>query len=169
MAYMAPELLLKTANSNAESDWWAFGCCLYELTTGSTPFYADQPRELFKNILHAPFIPTNTDAALDSLLEHLLDKQPASRAADSDVATCAFFRVDRLGRRRLQETDASDPAASTFVRRGFTGRFFTVRRRRLPAEEEFTDAETRHFRRRKRKSLREAVVGARDLPAREET
>ena len=91
VAYMAPELLLKTANSNTESDWWAFGCCLYELTMGSTPFHADQPRELFRNILHAPFIRTNTDAALDSLLEHLLDKTPASRAADSDVATCAFF------------------------------------------------------------------------------
>ena len=25
------------------------------------------------------------------LLEHLLDKTPASRAADADVATCAFF------------------------------------------------------------------------------
>ena len=34
---------------------------------------------------------TNTDSALDLLLEHLLDKAPASRAADSDVATCAFF------------------------------------------------------------------------------
>jgi serine/threonine protein kinase len=91
VAYMAPELLLKTANSATESDWWAFGCCLYELVTGKTPFYADQPRELFRKILHAPFIQTNTDDALDLLLEHLLDKQPASRAADSDVATCAFF------------------------------------------------------------------------------
>ncbi len=90
VAYMAPELLLKTANSNTESDWWAFGCCLYELTTGSTPFHADQPRELFRNILHAPFIQTG-HADLDLLLEHLLDKTPASRAADADVATCEFF------------------------------------------------------------------------------
>ena len=28
---------------------------------------------------------------VDTLLESLLDKQPASRAADADVATCAFF------------------------------------------------------------------------------
>lgn len=91
VAYMAPELLAKAANSAAESDWWAFGCCLYELATGATPFYAEAPRELFRNILHAPFVKTGLDAALDELLESLLDKAPSRRAADADVATSPFF------------------------------------------------------------------------------
>ena len=94
VTYMAPELLLKTANSNTESDWWAFGCCLYELndgknavlrgpTAGAVP--EDPPRALHTN--------QSNGRVLDTLLEHFLDKQPSSRAADSDVATCAFFSI----------------------------------------------------------------------------
>jgi serine/threonine protein kinase len=39
LEYVAPETLLEEKFTEA-SDWWAFGCVLYEMIHGISPFYS---------------------------------------------------------------------------------------------------------------------------------
>ena len=48
--YLAPELLLGIAHTNAV-DWWALGCCIYEFLVGVPPFSAATPELIFREIL----------------------------------------------------------------------------------------------------------------------
>ena len=48
--YLAPEILAKTREYGKECDWWSFGVLLYEMITGSPPFYSTDRKELFKKI-----------------------------------------------------------------------------------------------------------------------
>ena len=47
---MAPEIFLNKGH-NKGVDWWAFGCFLYELLVGITPFYENDPILIFKRVL----------------------------------------------------------------------------------------------------------------------
>jgi len=49
--YMAPEVLLGEGY-NELVDVWGLGCCLYEMFTGCTPFYADTADMVFHNVLN---------------------------------------------------------------------------------------------------------------------
>ena len=48
--YLAPEILAKTREYGKECDWWSFGVLLYEMITGSPPFYSTDRKELFQKI-----------------------------------------------------------------------------------------------------------------------
>lgn len=47
--YMAPEVIMGGAPSK-QSDLWALGCLLYEMYTGSPPFYAEDFKDLCQKI-----------------------------------------------------------------------------------------------------------------------
>jgi serine/threonine protein kinase len=49
-AYMAPELVLDSTARDARSDLWSLGVVLYECITGTLPFSAQTPSEVFKAI-----------------------------------------------------------------------------------------------------------------------
>ncbi|ROW05891.1 hypothetical protein VPNG_08012 [Cytospora leucostoma] len=48
--YLAPETI-RGEPQDETSDWWSVGCILYEFLYGVPPFHADQPEQVFENIL----------------------------------------------------------------------------------------------------------------------
>ena len=67
-----------------------YGCALHELRSGTTPFHAAAPRELFRRILQEPPPAVGGDDLRD-LLAALLAKKPADRATSAAVARHPFF------------------------------------------------------------------------------
>lgn len=82
LPYMAPEQLLGN-KLDARTDIWAIGCVLYEMATGRRPFAGSGPA-LIEGILHrlpaaASKLNPVISAALDSVIQKCLDKDPAKR------------------------------------------------------------------------------------------
>lgn len=48
--YLAPETI-RGEPQDETSDWWSVGCILYEFLYGYPPFHADEPDQVFENIL----------------------------------------------------------------------------------------------------------------------
>jgi ABC-type oligopeptide transport system substrate-binding subunit/tetratricopeptide (TPR) repeat protein len=85
--YLAPELALGQ-DFDGRADLYALGVMLYELTTGSLPFAADDPVAVISQHLHAPIVPPrakNPDIppALNALIVRMLSKSPQDRPASA--------------------------------------------------------------------------------------
>ncbi|PNH05649.1 putative serine/threonine-protein kinase [Tetrabaena socialis] len=79
--YLAPELLLGTGHG-PEVDWWALGAILYEFITGTPPFNAEAPEEIFDNILDRRITwPDEDDMSSEcrDLVDKLLHPNPLKR------------------------------------------------------------------------------------------
>ena len=77
--YMAPEMILNKGYGKGV-DWWSFGCFLYELLVGISPFFANDPVLIFKRILKGDIkFPTNFPASAKSLIKHCLEKDSGIR------------------------------------------------------------------------------------------
>ena len=73
----------------AQSDLYSIGILLYELLTGQPPFAGDSPVTIaLKQVSEAPVLPSASNPAVTSALEsvvlHALEKDPARRFADAD-------------------------------------------------------------------------------------
>ncbi len=89
-AYLAPELLMGQAGS-VQSDLYALGVMLYELTTGQPPFTGDLAVVISQHLHAAPTPPRDRNPELspelDALILKLLSKSPHDRPASAgDVA-----------------------------------------------------------------------------------
>jgi protein kinase A len=77
--YMAPEIFLNKGHGKPV-DWWAFGCILYEMLVGITPFFDNDPILIFKKVLRGDIkFPTNFPPAAKSLILHCLEKDENKR------------------------------------------------------------------------------------------
>ena len=77
--YMAPEIILNQGYGK-EADWWAFGCFLYELLVGITPFFENDPILIFKRALKGDIkFPSNFPASAKSIIKHLLERDISKR------------------------------------------------------------------------------------------
>ena len=85
--YMAPELFQEGGVYSFYSDFWAFGCILYEFATGHPPFVSSSFQELVNQILNneVPQVP-NYSAEFNSLLSELFQKDPAKRISWEELA-----------------------------------------------------------------------------------
>ncbi len=76
---MAPEIFLNKGH-NKGVDWWAFGCFLYELLVGITPFYENDPILIFKRVLKGDIkFPSNFPLNAKSLIKHCLEIEENKR------------------------------------------------------------------------------------------
>ncbi len=83
--YMAPELAWG-AWPTVESDLYAVGCMLYELVTGTPPFFGGSSREILRSQLRDDVVPPslrNPDCgvtpALERVMLHAVQKHPKKR------------------------------------------------------------------------------------------
>ena len=77
--YMAPEMI-KGARYGKSVDWWAFGCLVFEMTTGNAPFKDKNRKKLHEKILNRkPVFPTYLTGTAVAFLKHLLQRNPEQR------------------------------------------------------------------------------------------
>jgi hypothetical protein len=113
VAYMAPEQALGQP-VDGRADLYSLGVLLYELTTGSLPFQADDPFALITQHLHAPVVPpraknATTPVELNDLILELLEK----RAEDwPDSAVAVEERLNRISA-SLEASAAVDTKPAT--------------------------------------------------------
>lgn len=80
--YLAPEILLGMEHG-ATADWWSVGIILFELLVGIPPFNADDPQQIFNNILNRdipwPQVPEEMSHEAYDLIKKLLIENPVQR------------------------------------------------------------------------------------------
>ena len=70
--YLAPEILLRKGHGKAV-DWWCLGILIYEMVVGMDPFSADNPIQIYKNILeNRIFFPASMPKHVKRLIKNLL-------------------------------------------------------------------------------------------------
>lgn len=90
--YMAPELFQDDGVCSFYSDFWAFGCVLFEMATGHPPFIANSVQELITQICNAntPNVPEFSED-FNELLIDLMEKDPAKRVTWEELVAHPFW------------------------------------------------------------------------------
>ncbi len=88
MSYMAPEQITGKHPISAKTDLYAFGCVLFEMMTGRTPFVSETaPEMLFKHLDEDPPSVREYNITVpiyfDELIAELLEKDPNERPFDA--------------------------------------------------------------------------------------
>ena len=105
--YMAPEQV-RGFPVDARADVWAFGCVLYEMVTGQSPFIGKTTADILAAVLdREPVAPvslrTDVPAGLVAIIARALAKDPAQRfqsMGDVGEALRAVGRALELGPRQ---------------------------------------------------------------------
>ncbi|KAI7871683.1 kinase-like domain-containing protein [Spinellus fusiger] len=94
--YLAPEILKGQAYSYAV-DYWSLGTLLYEMLTGTPPFWAEPHSEMYRRIMEDPLeFPTDMDPITADLLQGLLERNPllrlgTGRGGDAQIRSHPYF------------------------------------------------------------------------------
>ena len=90
--YMAPEMLSQDTTYGYQVDWWALGCLMFEMLTGTVPFF-DKNRKKGYNLIQntEPNYYSMSKEAQD-LISNLLNKNPSSRFEFKDIKDHVFFK-----------------------------------------------------------------------------
>eukprot|EP01132_Coremiostelium_polycephalum_P002161 gene2161-2660_t len=91
--YLAPEILKGEMYGKAV-DWWSFGTLVYEMLSGLPPFYSQDVRTMYNNIINAKlvFTPQFSPESRD-FISNLLERDPNKRLKDAKVVKChPFFK-----------------------------------------------------------------------------
>jgi serine/threonine protein kinase/tetratricopeptide (TPR) repeat protein len=88
IAYISPEQALGNP-VDGRSDLYSLGVMLYELVAGRLPFNTEDPIAMISQHLHAPVVPPSAyneeiPAALDTLIQRMLNKEPDRRPASAE-------------------------------------------------------------------------------------
>jgi Tol biopolymer transport system component len=106
-AYMAPEQARGKA-VDKRGDIWAFGCVLYEMLTGARAFDGEDVAETLGAVIHKEpdvhALPANTPAAVRTLLQRCLQKDPKRRLHDIADARIELEDVARDAGETLEST-----------------------------------------------------------------
>ena len=79
IAYLAPEILKKQPHYKS-LDWYLTGLLLYEMIVGQPPYYKNNRKELFENIMSGPLrIPQSMSLEARDLILNLLNRNPKKR------------------------------------------------------------------------------------------
>ncbi|MFH4980468.1 hypothetical protein AB6A40_007177 [Gnathostoma spinigerum] len=108
--YMAPEVVNRRGHT-VTADWWSLGVLMYEMLTGSLPFYGNNRKETMTLILKAKLsMPQFLSPSAQSLLRALFKRNPANRLGAGpngmeNIKSHAFFSTidwDRLYAREIE-------------------------------------------------------------------
>lgn len=94
--YLAPEMLSRSGHGFA-LDWYSVGALLFELLTGLPPFYTNDKKQLFHNILRGHLvIPEYLSPPARDLIQRLLHRDPKQRLGsgprgDREIFDHPFF------------------------------------------------------------------------------
>ncbi len=93
--YMSPEQARGLPEVDARSDVFSAGLCAFVMLTGRLPFSGRTPQEVMLNRLHtrAPRVSTlrpTVPAALDTIIDRMLEPAPADRPASMAAARAAL-------------------------------------------------------------------------------
>ena len=94
---MAPEVILNKGHGKG-ADWWSFGCFLYELLVGITPFFENDPILIFNRVLKRDIkFPSNFPPAAKSIIKHCLEIDVGKRygcltRGVADIKSHRFFK-----------------------------------------------------------------------------
>jgi serine/threonine-protein kinase len=96
-AYFSPEQA-RGESVDRRSDMYSLGVVLFEMVTGQRPFTGSSPVSVaYKHVGEAPPLPTTIDTslppAIDTVLDHLLAKDPDDRYADADELRAELQRI----------------------------------------------------------------------------
>ena len=90
--YLSPEMLSHEGSTKA-SDIYGIGVILYEMLTGSTPFYDEDYNLMYKNISENRLMfPEFFSDEVKDLLEKMLEKDPKKRIKIQEIKKHPFFR-----------------------------------------------------------------------------
>ncbi|KAG2823230.1 hypothetical protein PC116_g6341 [Phytophthora cactorum] len=89
--YLAPEMLSRSGHGFA-LDWYSVGALLFELLTGLPPFYTNDKKQLFHNILRGHLvIPEYLSPNARDLIQRLLHRDPKQRLGSGPTGDREIF------------------------------------------------------------------------------
>ncbi|KAI9909779.1 hypothetical protein PsorP6_011182 [Peronosclerospora sorghi] len=89
--YLAPEMLSRSGHGFA-LDWYSVGALLFELLTGLPPFYTNDKKQLFHNILRGHLvIPDYLSPDARDLIQRLLHRDPKQRLGSGPTGDREIF------------------------------------------------------------------------------
>lgn len=91
--YLAPEVL-RNEPYGKKVDWWAYGCVVFELLVGDSPFFASSQALTMKKIIEGDiYWPENLSESARDLIERLLHPIPEKRLTGEQVRKHRFFHT----------------------------------------------------------------------------
>ena len=86
--------MIESQTFSEASDWFAFGCLLYEMAVGHQPFSGISVFQIKSNILNTePVYPKWIDKDLKDLIMSLLNKKPTERISKAvEIMSNPFFK-----------------------------------------------------------------------------
>ncbi|ETW09150.1 AGC/RSK/RSK-UNCLASSIFIED protein kinase [Aphanomyces invadans] len=109
--YLAPEMLSRSGHG-FPLDWYSVGALLFELLTGLPPYYTNDKKQLFHNILRGNLIiPEYISPQARDLIQRLLCKDPNQRLGsgprgDKEIMEHPFFSAIDWGKLYRKEIPA---------------------------------------------------------------
>ncbi|EPQ30831.1 uncharacterized protein PFL1_01729 [Pseudozyma flocculosa PF-1] len=91
--YVSPELLADTVQpAGKASDWWAFGCVVFQMITGRPPFKGVNEYQTLQKVKHRDFaFPNGFPEDARDLVDRLLVLDPQARLSAVDVLAHPYF------------------------------------------------------------------------------
>lgn len=106
--HLAPEIILGQGYS-FEVDWWSLGVFLYEIMYEETPFFDENQKKLFDNIVNKdPLFPKFGNLNTRDLIRDLLQKNPAKRLNFEKMKFHPFFK--RLDWSKVENCQVQPPS-----------------------------------------------------------
>lgn len=101
--YLAPEII-QNKGHNSAADWWALGVLVYEMLSGSPPFYDENTLRIYEKILHARFgeWPRHFDSCTRDLIKKLLSADPNRRLGSGNLDTSTSSFIQKSGEALLK-------------------------------------------------------------------
>jgi serum/glucocorticoid-regulated kinase 2 len=91
-AYLSPEMLKKVGVGKS-ADIYGIGAVLYEMITGSPPFYANDMGVMYKNIAKNKLVLKNSFSnEISDLFTNILNKDPRKRFGIKEIKEHIFFK-----------------------------------------------------------------------------